>query len=77
MKRSPLQVGNEYVFPGYGNAGFRVKAIAFPEREDYDGGLPGVSIQWLHGRRESWWYPFYNEALFWSDIRFSNAVDRA
>lgn len=76
-QRSPLAEGNIYRYPGYPNNGFRVKALSFPDTPSDDGGLPGVSIQWLNRAGGSAWYPFACETDFWDNLLFFNAVDAA
>lgn len=75
LARQPLAVGNKYVYPGYENNGFIVRAMCFPNHPTDDGGLPGVSVEWLTREGSRFWYPFASETEFWNYLLFSNAID--
>ena len=77
LQRAPLKRGNEYQYPGY-KAGFIVQHVCFRGHPEDDGGLTGVSVQWLHhkpGGMESGFYMFASEDHFWKSILFHNAYD--
>ena len=70
--RRPLAPGEKYAPPGYAVNGITVKFVCLPERLDYDGGLPGVSVRW--GRNRSGFFPAASDAEFWSRLEFRHMV---
>jgi len=76
MKRKPLAVGNIYIFPGCPTNGFKVKFINFPNTPGYDGGMPGVTLEWFGNEKTAYLYPFNNEKDFWDDLLFKSAVSK-
>jgi hypothetical protein len=76
--RSPLKRGNVYAYPGHPGAGFRVQHVCFPGHPEHDGGLAGVSVQWIGhkpGGLSSAFYPAQDEQSFWSKMIFAPAAD--
>jgi hypothetical protein len=77
--RTPIKRGQRYQFPGYGDAGFIVSHVELPGHPEYDGGWPGVGIQWVghnfHRRMRNAFYTFRSEADFWACHLFKCAVD--
>jgi len=71
--RTPINAGKRYRYVGY-PGGFRIRAVMLPGHLEYDGGLPGVSVEFIQPvMLLPGFYPCRTEAEFWQDSRFNNA----